>query len=170
MLQLPQAQRGSAGNHTNRLRGGLGSSISNITSDTLRSTLVGHGRTREGSWPHANRADDHTSECLVIELPDGFQKWVMEKLEADLRTYATNRQKDVARGLETNELAALLVEKYGYGAMAAAKAIFDVLEQPAPDLYPLIDELVASIDAEYEHTRNARRAARPAGLTFPAVD
>ncbi len=46
-----------------------------------------------------------------------------QRLIEEFRGYAHSRKNDVARGAETPALAALLVEKYGYGMVKAAQLL-----------------------------------------------
>lgn len=83
---------------------------------------------------------------------------------AELQEYASGRQKDVARGAETPELAALLVEKYGYGLAKAAVLAADMLDVPCPDLISEVDRWVRRIDPNATENRQKRWERRPAGL------
>jgi hypothetical protein len=98
------------------------------------------------------------------ELPDGVV-WphLLEAIErdvlADLRGYAASRASDVARGAETPELAALLVDKYCEG-MARALYIAGIDSQ----VRAVADRLVREIDPDFEIHKQARWSARPASL------
>ncbi len=84
-----------------------------------------------------------------------------EDLLRELKNYADGRKKDVARGAETAELAALLIEKYAWGVASTLK----VLEFPSRNLAAEADRLVLEIDPDFaEHTKK-RWAARPAGVS-----
>lgn len=79
---------------------------------------------------------------------------------ADVRDYAASRKCDVARGAETAELAALLVDKYCEG-MARALHIAGLESAVRAEG----DRLVRDIDPEFCAHREARWAARPALLS-----
>lgn len=87
------------------------------------------------------------------------------RLSEEIRSHAASRMNDVARGAETPELAALLVEKYGMGLAKAAALAADVFDVPAPDLTAEVDRVVAEIDPDAQSHRAKRWAQRPAGLT-----
>lgn len=90
-----------------------------------------------------------------------------ERVLAELRRYAGNRLKDVARGAETRELAGLLVEKYGYGLAKALAIGQELAGQPLSDLSREVESVVLEVDPEaVEHRRN-RWDAAPAGLALP---
>lgn len=92
---------------------------------------------------------------------------LQERVLAELRRYAANRLKDVARGAETRELAALLVEKYGYGLAKALSMACELSGERAPDLAREIEAAVLEVDPQaVEHRRN-RWDAAPAGLSLP---
>ncbi|TXI07686.1 MAG: hypothetical protein E6Q76_08210 [Rhizobium sp.] len=52
------------------------------------------------------------------------ERLAVEKLIQQIKQYAAGRASDVARGAETPRLAALLVQKYGHGAVNAVATIF----------------------------------------------
>lgn len=90
-----------------------------------------------------------------------------ERVIAELRRYAANRLKDVARKAETRELAGLLVEKYGYGLAKALAIAQEMASQPSADLARDIEAVVLEVDPDaVEHRRN-RWDAAPAGLSLP---
>lgn len=80
-----------------------------------------------------------------------------------LGEYAEGRRSDVARGAETKELAAVLLEKYGYG-LADATAIF-IDNHASTTVYHSVDRLVAEIDPAATENRKKRWNARPADLS-----
>ena len=88
------------------------------------------------------------------------------RISEEIRGYAASRKKDVARGAETPELAALLVEKYGSGLAKAAGFVADLLDAPASDLLTDVNRLVLEIDPKAAENRDRRWQARPVGLTF----
>lgn len=95
---------------------------------------------------------------------------LQERVLAELRRYAANRLKDVARGAETRELAGLLVEKYGYGLAKALAVSRELAGLPAADLARDIEAVVLQVDPDaVEHRRN-RWDAAPAGLALPRRD
>lgn len=92
---------------------------------------------------------------------------MQERALTELRRYAANRLKDVARGAETRELAGLLVEKYGYGLAKALAIACELAGQVPPDLARDIEAVVLEVDPDaVEHRRN-RWDAAPAGLSLP---
>jgi len=90
-----------------------------------------------------------------------------ERVLAELRRYAANRLKDVARGAETRELAGLLVEKYGYGLAKALAITRELAGQPVPDLAGDIERVVLDVDPDAVEHRSHRWDAAPAGLALP---
>ena len=92
---------------------------------------------------------------------------LQERVLAELRRYAANRLKDVARGAETRELAGLLVEKYGYGLAKALAIACELAGAPAPDLARDIESVVLEVDPEAVEHRSRRWDAAPAGLSLP---
>lgn len=105
---------------------------------------------------------------ILKDLPSGtIPSFLLESIDqqvvAEVESYAASRRKDVARDAETAELAATLVDKYGSGlAKALAIAGIDSAVQAATD------RLVREIDEEFDAHREARWAARPAGLSRTA--
>ncbi len=98
------------------------------------------------------------------DLPQGtIWPHLLEAIERDvvddIRSYASSRKNDVARGAETPALAALLVDKYCDGV---AKALFIVGIDS--QVRSEGDRLVREIDPEFDANRKARWAARPATL------
>ena len=87
-----------------------------------------------------------------------------ELATARLREYAKHRKNDVARGAETEELAGLLVEKYGTGMNDALAIVFDILALPRFDLTPVVDECQKEIDQKAVDHRKQRWDSRPAGI------
>ena len=100
------------------------------------------------------------------EMPEGtiwphLLDAIARDVIADIQSYAESRKNDVARGAETAELAALLVDKYGEGL---ARALFIAGIDSA--VQSETDRLVREIDPAFEAHRKARWAARPAALTL----
>lgn len=69
--------------------------------------------------------------------------------------YASHRQADVLKGLETPELAALLVQKYGQGMIDAIETIFPD-SMPLQDFQETIDRWVSSIDPNWRSNMQLR--------------
>ena len=92
---------------------------------------------------------------------------LQERVLAELRRYAANRLKDVARGAETRELAGLLVEKYGYGLAKALAIASELAGEAAPDLARDIEAVVLEVDPDAVEHRSNRWDAAPAGLSLP---
>jgi hypothetical protein len=102
---------------------------------------------------------------ILMDLPAGavpadVLTSIAEHVVADVESYAAARRNDVARGAETVELAAVLVDKYGAGLAKALSIVgVDSSVQEATDC------LVRSIDPDFEAHRAARWRARPAGIS-----
>jgi hypothetical protein len=86
------------------------------------------------------------------------------RLKAALEQYAENRRQVVGAGGETAELAALLVEKYGYG-MAIAAEVLGANCASSP-LLREVDAVVLTIDPDAIRNRESRWKARPARLAL----
>lgn len=100
------------------------------------------------------------------DVPDGaIPKFIIEAIANDLavefRQEAASRRAAVARGAETPELAATLLEKFGYGLAKAAH----VAGIPS-DLMREVDQVVSEIDPNFEANRKARWASSPASITY----
>lgn len=98
------------------------------------------------------------------ELPHGvIWPHLLDAIErdviADIRSYAASRASDVARGAETPELAALLVEKYCDGLCRALH-----IAGIDSGARAVGDRLVREIDPDFEIHKQARWSARPAAL------
>jgi hypothetical protein len=105
---------------------------------------------------------------ILKELPpDAIWPHLLEAIDCnavgEIESYAASRRNDVTRGAETAELAAVLVDKYGSG-MAKALAIAGI----DSTVQQRTDQLVREIDPEFDKHRQARWAARPAGLSVEA--
>ncbi len=99
-------------------------------------------------------------------VADRFAKLLIH----DLREYAAGRKADVARGAETPALAALLLEKYGYGLAKAASLLRDASDgniKPS-EVMAEVDALVAEIDPEWKAHRHLRWESRPADISLQA--
>lgn len=77
--------------------------------------------------------------------------------------YATGRASDVARGAETPHLAALLLQKYGLGIVAAADVTLGI--QANITLRKILDKEVAQIDPQWQEHAKERWAHAPADVT-----
>lgn len=105
---------------------------------------------------------------ILKELPPGtiwphLLEAICQQTISEIEGYAASRRNDVARGAETPELAALLVDKYGAG-LAKALQIVGV----DSGVQAITDRLVRSIDPNFDEHRTARWAARPAGVAVSA--
>lgn len=106
---------------------------------------------------------------ILKDLPDGtIWPHLLDAIEravvSEIRQYADGRRANIARGAETHELAALLIDKYGAG-MAQALAIAGIESTVRAET----DRLVRELDPEFERHQAARWAARPAGIaTVPS--
>lgn len=100
------------------------------------------------------------------DIATRFSKLVIR----ELREYADGRKGDVARGAETPALAALLVEKYGYGLAKAASLLIDASDGyiKPPVVMDEVDALVAEIDPEWEAHRHLRWESHPADIKLQA--
>ncbi|WP_156894842.1 hypothetical protein [Janthinobacterium sp. 1_2014MBL_MicDiv] len=87
-------------------------------------------------------------------------------LRSELYLYTESRKYEVARGAETPELPALLLQKYGYGLADSAIIVASLLECPKPDLVSDVDQLVTSIDPDWRAHQQRRFDARPAALVL----
>ncbi|MDD3294899.1 MAG: hypothetical protein PHG20_09475 [Geobacteraceae bacterium] len=90
---------------------------------------------------------------------------LIECCNQSLADYAEGRKKEVERGRETPEFAALLVQKYAYG-MARVLSILSGVEDSPPLRGFRINEPVASIDPDWDENANRRWSAKKVGLTF----
>jgi hypothetical protein len=100
----------------------------------------------------------------VLTLENLFQH-----AKADLESYARSRNDAVARGAETPSLAALLVQKYGYGLAKALKLAAELSDHPAPELTSEVDRQVEAIDPHWRTNFELRINARPAALLLTAA-
>jgi len=100
-------------------------------------------------------------EEAPIALEQAHQKHAAMRVLHKLKTYGQMRKKDVHRGLETNQLAGLLTQKYGYGLCDAFREIFGPGD-PCPT-YQDVDDVVEQINPEWERTQK-KRWASVAGL------
>jgi hypothetical protein len=96
-------------------------------------------------------------ETITIQLPTA-----LVTLQQHLWAYAQNQQKDVHRGLETDALAVLLVQKYGYGMVDTARELLG--DEVATPLLATVDAAVAALDPAWPQHARQRWAARPARL------
>lgn len=99
------------------------------------------------------------------DLPEPLPEWLRDNIEQSLRdeirAAADSRRKAVERGAELPELAATLLDKFGWG-VAKATAIIGL----NADLQPEIDALVRGICPDFEQLTRRRWEARPAGLSL----
>lgn len=105
------------------------------------------------------------SENVNMNLPAEKKEYYFKQILAEFEDYGQSRIKDVARNAETPQLAALLVEKYGYGL---AKALF-ILGFDTQGLYDRIDTMIKEIDPQVKENRKLRWEARPADIIFNAA-
>ena len=90
---------------------------------------------------------------------------IEREILTNLQQYAEGRRNDVARGAETHELAALLVDKYCEGL---SNALYIVGLNSA--VRSEGDRLVKDIDPDFDTHRQARWAARPARISMDIND
>ncbi len=87
-----------------------------------------------------------------------------EDILRKLADYAQGRKSDVARGAETPHLAALLLQKYGYGLCDAFGEVFGRGE--LGPTYADVDHAVEEIDPDWRENGKKRWAGRPADISF----
>lgn len=94
-------------------------------------------------------------------IPQFIIDSVANNLAVEFRQEAARRRAAVARGAETPELAATLLEKVGY-ALAKAAHIAGIHSE----LMREVDQVVKEIDPSFEEHRKARWASSPAAITY----
>jgi hypothetical protein len=85
---------------------------------------------------------------------------LQERLLQELKSYADGRKASVARNAETEALAGVLLEKFGYGLATATRIAAELLDLPAPDLITEVERSVEHVDPRAETNPEKRRAAR----------
>jgi hypothetical protein len=87
----------------------------------------------------------------------------VEKLAREVKEFAAGRASDVERGAETPRLAAMLLQQYGRGVVAAVGVIY---ESPriADPIQTLLDEETAKIDPLWKEHARERWDGRPADV------
>ncbi len=77
---------------------------------------------------------------------------IKDVLLKDLTDYFEMRRQCVQQETETPELAALLLQKYGYGMASAIDIVFVGLEdlKPKVNIMKIVDSLVSMIDPEWK--------------------
>ena len=84
-----------------------------------------------------------------------------------INEYAQGRESDIKRGAETPKLAALLVEKYVWGAHETLNQMEEIgLKSISEEILKEGDSLCYSMDPDFDNHRKMRWAARPADLNF----
>lgn len=118
-------------------------------------------------------AEVFSSAGLAVAMPGNSPSSVREAVReaVDLiREYASNRSKDVARGLETPRLAGLLVQKYALGVkdmFYAAHGDRSAVEIAAVrEVAEAGDAAVESIDPNWREHGRQRWAAKPSDLAM----
>lgn len=98
-------------------------------------------------------------------MEDQNAQEIRTSLLRKLGEYASGRKSDVDRGAETPHLAALMLQKYGYGLCDAAELI-----APRAGLvkHSDVDILVEEIDPSWRENAKKRWAARPADIAGAA--
>lgn len=94
-------------------------------------------------------------------IPQFIIDSVANNLAVEFRQEAASRRAAVARGAETPELAATLLEKFGYALDKAA-----YIAGIPSDLMREVDQTVNEIDPNFEANRKARWASLPAAITY----
>jgi hypothetical protein len=81
--------------------------------------------------------------------------------------YALQRQQAIQAGHETDALAGILTQTYGYGLVEAVRALLGPDgELVATPLLADVDQAVAHLDPDWGHHATQRWAARPARLAY----
>jgi hypothetical protein len=93
------------------------------------------------------------------------EQLAVEKLVMEIREYARGRASDVARGAETPQLAALMLQKYGLGVVRAVGIIFES-PRAADPVMSVLDEETVKIDPEWRQHDRQRWESRPADLSI----
>lgn len=91
-------------------------------------------------------------------------QYLLDKCSRDLAEYAEGRQIAVNTGRETPELAALLVQKYGYGMLAVLNHLAEVEDGPRIGDDLNVDSAVASINPDWRDSDKRRWASKSVGL------
>ena len=89
-----------------------------------------------------------------------------ERVKSDLEAFSRCRKDAVDLGAETPMLAALLVQKYGYGLDKVLALAAELADHPAPRLQKEVDRLVGEIDPHWRENFKLRINARPATLVL----
>lgn len=100
-------------------------------------------------------------------MPNHFttrNQYLLEKCSRDLAEYAEGRQIEVNKGRETPELAALLVQKYGYGMLAVLNHLSEVEDGPRIGGDLNVDGAVASINPDWRESDKRRWESKTVGL------
>ena len=84
----------------------------------------------------------------------------------NFNSYAQSREHDVKRGAETPELAALLVQKYGYGISQALRLASELADESPMDILAEVDQRVSKIDPDWLVNQKRRFESRPAAIAF----
>ncbi|HEY8095830.1 MAG TPA: hypothetical protein VIE65_07000 [Methylobacter sp.] len=101
------------------------------------------------------------SQHFTHYLEPALLNEIERNLIQELHSCAEGRKKDVKRGAETRELAALMFEKFGYG-MVRAVGIIGLQTK----LMQEVDKLAREIDPDFDTTKQMRWGSRPAALSF----
>lgn len=88
---------------------------------------------------------------------------IIDKLIRQIKDYANGRAKDVARGAETPRLAALLLQKYGFGVIEAVNIILGSPRASDP-ITQVLDEETSKIDPRWREHNKERWSGRPADI------
>lgn len=92
-------------------------------------------------------------------------EFVTRQLIRRVEEYAKGRTSDVKRGAETPRLAALLLQKYGYGIIDAVFVLCDNgIKIDRNAVCKVVDEEVAKIDPNWEENAKERWSGKPADV------
>lgn len=102
----------------------------------------------------------------LLDLPDGvipalIVESIANNVAVEFRQVAASRRASVARGSETPQFSATLLDQYG---TALAKALS--LTGIRSNLQHEVDAAVREIDPDFEANRRARWAAKPASMSL----
>lgn len=99
----------------------------------------------ESAWCNPSQDNDPAADNPLGDRARIVTTILESRLLNELRNYAENQKRNVAQGAQTPEVAALLLEKYGYGL---AKAI-QLADLPQINLIEYVHQLTLEIDPHF---------------------
>ena len=119
----------------------------------------------KAEWVERSRADGSKLTDWIARHIDqtANEQLAIDRLSQQIKSYAEVRASAVARGAETPQLAALLIQKYGTGIADAMATIFDDKRAASP-LSHLVDSEVEKLDPQWREHARERWAATPADV------